>query len=138
MKTLGIILCIAGVLLIAACAADSLQVTTRKQSFPERNISIQRTYRGGECILLEMTKGATQTRVFRINGKTVMAESDEDHDGLFESVMIFDPHTGDFEWFTRTTNNFLHPVASEKLQNARAKKESADKALSDYIEPFTR
>lgn len=63
-----------------------------------------------------------------------MAESDEDNDGFFESFMVFDPETEDFEWFTRTTNNVVRPVTSEKLQDARSKKQAADKALSDLIE----
>jgi hypothetical protein len=134
MKMFGLIL-IAGItLLLTAYAAEHLQITAKKQSFPEKQLSVERTYRGNQCISLEMTEGGKRTRAFRVNGKTVMAESDEDGDGFFESFMVFDPETEDFEWFTRTTNNIVRPVASEKLQEAKSKKKAADKALSDLIE----
>lgn len=134
MKTFGLILVAGIALLLTAYAAEHLQITTKKQSFPEKQLSVERTYRGKQCIVLEMTEHGKRTRAFRINGKTVMAESDEDNDGFFESFMVFDPETEDFEWFTRTTNNVVRPVASEKLQDARSKKQAADKALSDLIE----
>ncbi|MCX8107597.1 MAG: hypothetical protein N3G20_02200, partial [Verrucomicrobiae bacterium] len=67
-------------------------------------------------------------------GKTVIAETDEDNDGFFESFVIFDPETQDFEWFLRTTNNVVRPVPSERLLEAKSKKKAADKALSDLIE----
>jgi len=47
--------------------------------------------------------------------------------------MIFDPATGDFEWFIRTTNNIVVPVSSERLQEARSRKRAADKALTELI-----
>jgi hypothetical protein len=134
MKAFGLILCAGIALLLAAYAAEDLQITTRKQSFPEKQLSVERTYRGNQCIVLEMTEGGKRTRVFRVNGKTVLAESDEDNDGFFESFMVFDPKTEDFEWFSRTTNNIVRPVASEQLQEAKAKKKAADKALYDLIE----
>jgi len=134
MKSFGLILCAGIVLLLTAYAAENLQITTKKQSFPEKQLSVERTYRGKQCIVLEMTEGGKRTRAFRINGKTVMAESDEDNDGFFESFMVFDPETEDFEWFTRTTNNVVRPVPSEKLQDAKSKKKTADAALSDLIE----
>lgn len=115
MKKLGFVLCCMAAVVFAAYAAEVLEITTKKQQFPERNVSIERTYRGRECIVLEMSEGGKRTRAFRVNGKTVLAESDEDNDGFFESFMVFDPETGDFEWFTRTTNNVVRPVASEKL-----------------------
>lgn len=134
MKKLGFMLCCIAAVLLMAYAAGVLEITTKKQSFPEKNLSVERTYRGRECIILEMTEGGKRTRAFRVNGKTVLVESDEDNDGIFESFVVFDPETDDFEWFTRTTNNVVRPVASDKLQDAKAKKKSADKALSDLIE----
>lgn len=134
MKTSRLILVAGIALLLTAYTTEHLQIITKKQSFPEKQLSVERTYRGNQCIVLEMTEGDTRTRAFRINGKTVMAESDEDGDGFFENFMVFDPETEDFEWFTRTTNNIVHPVASEKLQEAKSKKKAADKALCDLIE----
>jgi hypothetical protein len=133
MKTFGLILCAGIALFLTAYAAEQLQITTRKQSFPEKQLSVERTYRGSQCIVLEMIEGGKRTRAFRVNGKTVMAESDEDNDGFFESFMVFDPAGEDFEWFTRT-NNAVRPVASEKLQEARGKKRAADETLSELIE----
>lgn len=120
-------------MLVAACAVEQLQITRKKQSYPEKQLSVERTYRGKQCIAIEITEGSRRTRAFSINSKTVMAESDEDNDGFFESFMIFDPATGDFEWFIRTTNNIVVPVSSERLQEARSRKRAADKALTELI-----
>ena len=128
------ILCAGIAVALTAYAAEHLQITTKKQGFPDKQLSVERTYRGKQCIVLEMTEGGKRTRAFRINGKTVLAESDEDSDGFFESFMVFDPETEDFEWFTRTTNNVVRPVSSEKLEEAKTKKKTADKALSDLID----
>ena len=133
MKMPKIVLWAGVVLLLPAYAATLLEITTKKESYPEKHLTTQRTYRGGRCILFEMTENGKRTRVFTINGKAVAAESDEDNDGFFESLMIIDPETGDFEWFTRATNNIVRPVASEKLQEAKAKKKLADQTLSDLL-----
>ena len=114
-------------------AAYAAEITTRKQRIPDKQVSIEKTYRGKECILLEMTKSDSRTRAFRINGKTVMAESDENNDGFFESVMIFDPETEDFEWFNKTTNGAVIPVTGEKLNDLKSKKTTADRALHEWL-----
>lgn len=134
MKVLKCICCVAIALLLPAYAAVILEITTKKESYPEKHLTIQRTYRGDRCILFEMTAKGKSTRVFTINGKAVAAESDEDNDGFFESLTIFDPETGDFELFKRTTNNLVTPVASETLQEARSKKKIADTTLSELLE----
>lgn len=134
MKTFGLTLVCGISLLLTAYAAEYLPITTNKQHYPEKQLSIERTYRGNQCIVFEMTVGNARTRAFRINGKTVMVESDEDGDGFFESFVVFDPETGDFEWFTRTTDHVVRPVGSEKLQELKSKKHAADKALSEMLE----
>jgi len=133
MKKLLAISCASVAALLTLYAAEILEITTKKQNFPAKKLSTERTYRGKQCILLEMTQDGKRTRAFRVNGKTVMAESDEANDGLFESFMVFDPETQDFEWFTRTTNNVVRPASSEKLQEAKSKKKLADKALLELI-----
>jgi len=134
MKTLGPMLSCVAAVLLSVHAAGVLEITTKKQSFPERNLSVERTYRGGKCIMLEMTQDGKRTRAFRVNGRTVAVESDEDQDGFYETFVVFDPETDEFEWFIRTTNHVVHPVASEKLQELKEKKRKADKALADLIE----
>lgn len=133
MKRLGFMLCCIAAVWFTAYAMELLPISTRKQRFPEKNLLIERTYRGRECIMFEMTEGGQRTRAFRVNGKTVAAESDEDGDGFYENFVVFDPESGDFEWFIRTTNHVVRPVASEKLQEVKDKKRRADKALSELM-----
>lgn len=80
-----------------------------------------------------MTQNGKSTRGFTVNEKTVMVEADTDGDGFFEEFMIFDPETGAFECFTRTTNNLVQPFSSARLQAFREKKQVADKALADVL-----
>jgi len=63
----------------------------------------------------------------------VFSETDEDNDGFFESFMVFDPKSQDFEWFSRTTNNTVSPVPSAKLMDLKARKAVADKKAQDDL-----
>ncbi|WCJ60982.1 hypothetical protein NXS98_07645 [Fontisphaera persica] len=128
MKTFGLIL-IAGItLLLTAYAAEHLQITTKKQSFPEKQLSVERTYRGNQCIVLEMTEGGKRTRAFRVNGKTVMAESDEEGDGFLKAswCLILEPKISNGSLEQRTTScvqlrrkNFKKPSLRKRLPTKR-------------------
>ena len=118
---------------VTAFAAERLKVTVKKQNFPDKNLTIVKSYRGDACIMLEMKEATKVTRAYRVNGKTIMSESDEDNDGFFENFMLFDPATGEFEWFSRSTNNIVLAVSTEKLEAVKSKKLDADKALSELL-----
>lgn len=123
--------------LLTVYAALSSGLRTERHVLPGRPVSIERTYRGEQCVVAEMSENGRRTRGFTLNGKTLMVETDTDGDGFLEEFMIFDPETGDFECFTRTTNNLVQPVSSARLQELRQKKLAADKALGDALERLT-
>ena len=58
----------------------------------------------------------TATRSYTVGGKVVMVESDENGDGVFESVTVFDAATGDFEMFTRQPDGSVKPVSTQTLE----------------------
>ena len=90
----------------------------------------------------------TVTRGYMVGGKMVMAESDENGDGAFESVTVFDPATDDFEMFTRQPDGSVKPistqtleatkkqaaVAAESIRKLFQKPNMSDKELSDLLE----
>ena len=121
------------IFVIAAIAGDLAIVRTDKKTNPETGVTIERTYRGEKCILFEMVEKNRKTRLYVMDGKSVAAESDEDGDGFYESIMIFDPKGGDFECFIRATNGSVTPMDSAKLQDIKSKKAAADQMLSDFI-----
>lgn len=123
-------------ILLTVAAAVLPELRTERSILPQRHVSIERTYRGEQCIVAEMTENGKSTRGFTVNGKTVMVEADTDGDGFFEEFMIFDPETGAFECFTRTTNNLVQPFHSARLQALREKKKAADRALAEILTQF--
>jgi hypothetical protein len=115
-------------------ATELPQVRTKKESFPQKHLTIQKTYRGNQRIMVEMDNNGKKTRGFSVNGKIVAIEADEDGDGFWESLMVFDPDTGEFEVFAREKDGAVSPVSSERLEELRAKKERADRALSKLLQ----
>jgi hypothetical protein len=62
-----------------------------------------------------------------------MIESDENGDGFFESVAVFDPVTDDFEMFTRQADGSVKPVSTEALEAIKKKKVAADESLGKLL-----
>ncbi len=139
-------------LLLLACAslygADTFTnttpgLTTKVVNVPGKNgrsdTRIETVYRGKNKVLVTMShrnaKGATAvTRGYLVGGKMVMAESDEEGDGWFESVTVWNPGTGDFEMFTRKADGSLKPVSTAILEATKKQKAAADESLRRLLE----
>lgn len=133
MKCNNIVYILTSVALITF-AAQPLKIWTKKEALPEKHLIIQKTYRGSECIMVEMDDRGKKTRTFKVGGKVVAIEADEDGDGFFESLMVFDPDTGKYELFIKSMNGSIIPLDSEKLEKFNAKKESADSAMYELLQ----
>lgn len=129
--TLGLTLVITA--LVWVHTAEQSDISIKRSEYPEKGVSTVRTYRGKRCILLEMTDKGKKSRSYSVNANVVFSETDEDNDGFFESFMVFDPESQDFEWFSRTTNNTVSPVPSAKLLELKARKAVADQKLQDAL-----
>ena len=129
------VLLISLIFVVAAVAGEFAILRTYKKTVSGSGVTIERTYRGDKCILLEMDdKNRNQkTRMYVMNGKSVVGESDEDGDGFYETVTIFDQKGEVFERFIRSTNGSVTPMDSAKLQYLKSRKATADQMLSDYI-----
>jgi hypothetical protein len=140
------------ILLMFACAsvygADTLTNTADDLSTNVVNVSgkdghpdtrIETVYRGKTKVVMIMShrnaKGATAvTRSYLVGGRMVMAEIDEDGDGRFESVTVWNPSTEDFEMFTREADGSLKPVSTAVLQATKKQKAAADESLRRLLE----
>jgi hypothetical protein len=82
---------------------------------------IETVYRGKTKVLMITSHRNEQgimtvTRSYFVGGKMVMAENDENGDGMFESVTVFDPATDDFEVFTRKSDGSVKPISTQTLE----------------------
>ena len=76
---------------------------------------------------------ATVSRAYFVNGKLEMVESDNNRDGVLESVAVFSPKNGDFEMFRRQPDGTVRPLSTKELTTIKQKKELADDALDKFI-----
>ncbi len=118
--------------LLTANAQDSSDITTkvneRRNADGTVQSRIETTSRGKTPILrvLQSIKGGvtSTTRIYRVGGDTVMMESDEDGDGLFETMVVYHPAKTDMEVFTRQRDGSVKPVSTQTLE-AHKKQEVA-------------
>jgi hypothetical protein len=66
-----------------------------------------------------------------------MTESDDNGDGFFETVSIFDPATSDFEMFTRQPDGSVRPMATDALAALKRRSRAADEALQHLLRETT-
>ena len=71
----------------------------------------------------------TVTRGYLVGGKMVMAETDKNGDGFFESVTTFDPVTDDFEVFNRQPDGAVKPISTQTLEATKKQTEVIDESL---------
>jgi hypothetical protein len=111
---------------------------TAKDGKPE--VRIETVYRGKTKVLLILSRRNRQgvlavvSRSYLVNGKLSMVESDEDGDGFFESVAVFDPVTDDFEMFTRQPDGTVKPVSTQILRATKKQKAAADGSLRTLLQ----
>ena len=104
------------------------------------DVRIETIYRGKTKVMMIMSrrnqKGvlAIITRSYLAGGKLVMTESDEDGDGVFESVAVFNPDTEDFEKFTRQPDGSVKPVSTQSLDATKRMKAVADESLRALLQ----
>lgn len=112
---------------------DEMKISVKESSIPEKDFSMKKTYRGEQRILAEMTNRGKKSRLYVLNEFTV-GESDEDGDGFFETVMIMDDSTGEFEQYIKEKDGSVRPLESEKLLELYQKKYEADMLLQKMID----
>lgn len=81
----------------------------------------------------------TMSHEFRVGGEIVMIESDEDGNGSYETIIIYNPPKEDLEAFTRKPDGTVTPVDAKTL--AAFKEQHAaiskfwDEALGEKADP---
>jgi hypothetical protein len=95
---------------------------------------VEYVYRGKSKVLAVMSRRnmqgllAVTSRSYLVGGDLVMTESDEDGDGVFETIAVYRPGTDDMEVFTRQPDGSIRPVSTQTLQ--AYKKQNA--AISEF------
>ena len=123
------------VLAVAAAvgAADHAFVRTERKLLGDDGVAIEKTYRGETLLMEVIERGNRKTRAFLVDGSVVATESDEDGDGFFERLTVFDSNGEAFECFTRTTNGLVVPMDPAVMEDLKAKKSAADKELRGLL-----
>jgi hypothetical protein len=129
------------VLLVAVgCRAQDTNAITSKVFEQDRNkdgkpdVRVETFYRGGQKVMLFWSKPNAQgvmtvtSRSYFAGGEMVTTESDEDGDGVFETLAVYGSGTGDMEVFTRQRDGSVKPVSAPTL--AAYKKQNA--AMSEF------
>jgi hypothetical protein len=104
------------------------------------DLRIETVYRGDMKVLQIMSHRNEQgamvvvSRSYFVDGKLEMVESDNDGDGCFESVAIFNPKTEDFEMFTRQKDGTVKPISTEALATIKKKKAEADESVKKMLQ----
>ena len=103
------------------------------------DVRIETVYRGKTKVLQILSRRNKQgaltvvSRSYLVDGKLHMVESDENGDGFFESVAVFDTVANDFEMFTRQADGSVKPVSTEALEAIKKKKAAADESLGKLL-----
>jgi hypothetical protein len=145
MKTLTMLI----LLCVSAYGADitttniTADITTktfeRQGGDGKPDLRIETVYRGKTKVLVITSKRNKQgvmtvTRGYLVGGKMVMAESDKNGDGFFESVVTFDPVTADFEVFIRQPDGSVKPISTQTLEATKKQTEVIDESLRNIFQ----
>jgi hypothetical protein len=117
---------------IAATNA-SPDVTTKVEEHKDidgnPDLRVETTYRGAKRILRVVSrpnkerKMAVWSRTYSVNGKSIATDSDDDGDGMFESLMLHSPDSDDLEIFRRKGDGTVMPTSTAEIE--LVKKESS-------------
>lgn len=125
-----------------ACRAQDTNAVTSKVIERDRDkdgkpdYCMETVYRGAQKVMLIWSKPNRQgvmtvtSRGYLAGGDMVATESDEDGDGVFETLAVYRSGTGDMEVFARHLDGSVKPVSAQTL--AAYKKQNA--AISDFWE----
>jgi hypothetical protein len=145
MKTLAILILFCPSLYGADITTTNIvgDITTKVSNISgkdgEPEVRGETVYRGKTRVLQIISRRNKQgtmavvSRAYCVGGKGEVVESDEDGDGFFESVAVFDPVTDDFELFTRQADGSVKPVSTESLETIKKKKAAADESLGKIL-----
>jgi len=115
------------------------RISERTGNDGKPDLRIETVYRGKTKVLQILSRRNKQgalaivSRSYLVDGKLHMVESDENGDGFFESVAVFDPVTDNFEMFTRQADGSVKPVSTEALETIKKKKAAADESLGKML-----
>jgi hypothetical protein len=127
------------------CRAQENRAVTSKVAEHDRNkdgkpdVRLETFYRGAQKVMLVLSHQNAQgvmaatERSYLVGGDMITTESDEDRDGVFETIAVYRPGTDDMDVFKRQADGSVKPVdaqtlAAHKKQNV-AIKELWDKAF---------
>ena len=124
---------------VRGLAADTSDITNRVFERHGTNdgrvdYRVEYVYRGKTKVLMVRSRRnrqgslAVTSRGYLVGGDLVMTESDEDGDGVFETIAVYRPGTRDMEVFTRQPDGSVKPVSTQTLQ--AYKKQNA--AISEF------
>jgi hypothetical protein len=137
-------------LLTATCfGGESSQITTNATEGIITKITEHRdgngkpytseaVYRGKDAILRILHRRnehgvATTSRAYMVSGDTVMIESDEDGDGIFEKMILYHPGKGDMDEFTRRVDGSVTPVSTKTLEADKLEHAAAMKKIDQDL-----
>ncbi len=114
-------------LVTVACRAQDTNGITSKIFERDRDkdgkpdVRIETVYRGDKKVMLIWSKPNAQgvmtvtSRSYIAGGDLVSTESDEDGDGIFETIAVYRSGTSDMEVFTRQRDGSVKPVSARTL-----------------------
>jgi hypothetical protein len=136
MKLFAIFVLLAAV----GCHAEDTNSITSKVVERDRDkdgkpdFRVETVYRGAQKVMLVWSKPNVQgiltvtSRSYFAGGNMIMTESDEDRDGVFETLAVYRSGTRDMEVFTRQRDGSVKPVNGQTL--AAYKKQNT--AISEF------
>ena len=96
-------------------------------------------YRGEHEVLTEyVLSGGRRVRIFSQAGRPVVSESDEDGDGILETITLFPDNPLEGEVFKRTPEGAVTPLSSEDLGRLHLRIAEALQAFRRAQEPRSR
>ncbi len=111
------------------------KISERSGKDGKPDLRIETVYRGKTKVMMILSRRNQQgtmvitSRSYLTDGKLVMVESDEDHDGTLESIAVFEPDTDNFEMFTRQPDGTVKPVSTQKLDSIKKQEAVADESM---------
>ncbi|MDA3833742.1 MAG: hypothetical protein PF495_10115 [Spirochaetales bacterium] len=123
-------------------AEEVLRTDKEEIEIPGGKAVIEDTYRGDVRILRRMVVNGAETITFFRDGKPVLIEGDDNHDGFREKIIIPGDTMDDFEEFTRLKNGQIVPTPTkqkgEKAKIIRERTAILIDAISEASKEFEK
>jgi len=98
------------------------KISERQGKDGKPDLRVESFYRGKAKILQVVSRRNNQdkmvvwSRTYSAGGKSIATESDEDGDGMFESLMLFSPDTDGLEIFKRHAKGTVEPESTAEIE----------------------